>query len=262
MYFFIILSIIIIAKVWVLYHHTTKVKVENVNLKSEKIANQISILQLSDFHFDGKGKLEKNIKSKLKEIEYNLVVLTGDYLNDVDKIDEFISFINELEFTPKVYAVSGNHDYQRNIEEIKNKFEKENITFLENESTKISINGNEINLIGVGSPDGGHDYLDKAVKGIDLSDGYNVLLSHTYHIIDSIKNYDIDLVLAGDTHGGQIIYPLVGKLLLNKLFETKYLRGKYEIGNTILYVNRGLGTSLLPFRFNSYPEITRFKIKN
>ena len=144
----------------------------------------------------------------------------------------------------------------------KNNFEKENITFLENESTKISINGNEINLIGVGSPDGGHDYLDKAVKGIDLSDGYNVLLSHTYHIIDSIKNYDIDLVLAGDTHGGQIIYPLVGKLLLNKLFETKYLRGKYEIGNTILYVNRGLGTSLLPFRFNSYPEITRFKIKN
>ncbi|MGM0438414.1 MAG: metallophosphoesterase [Bacillota bacterium] len=262
MYFFIILALIIIIKIWLLYHHTTKVKKEEISLKSDKISDEIAILQLSDFHYDGRGKLEKNLKKKIREVKYDLVVLTGDYLNDEDKLAEFITFLNELEFKTKVFAVSGNHDYFKNIEEIKDNFEKEGIIFLENESEKINVKGNEINIIGVGSPDGDHDDFKKAVDNLNLTNSYNLVLSHTYHILDSIKNYDIDLVLAGDTHGGQIIYPLLGKILLNIFFETKYLAGRYEINDTTLYVNRGLGTSLLPMRFNAYPEISQFTIKN
>ena len=262
MYFFIILIFIVIIKIWMLYHHTTKVKTEKVSLKSKKIFEQLSILQLSDFHFNGRGRLEKNITMKIKKIEYDLVVLTGDYLTDEDKLDEFVSFLEELEFKTKIFAISGNHDYFKNIEQIKNSFEKQNIKFLENESEKISIKGNDINIIGVGSPDGGHDDIKKAVNETNLTKSYNIVLSHTYHIIDSIKDYDIDLILAGDTHGGQIIYPLIGKILLNIFFETKYLAGRYEIKDTTLYVNRGLGTSLLPFRFNAYPEISQFTIKD
>ena len=262
MYFFIILALIIIIKIWLLFYHTTKVKTEEINLKSDKISDEIAILQLSDFHFDGRGKLEKNLKKKIREVEYDLVVLTGDYLNDEDKLAEFITFLKELEFKTKVFAVSGNHDYFKNIEEIRDNFEKEGIIFLENESKKINLKGNEINIIGVGSPDGDHDDFRKAVNGLNLTEGYNLVLSHTYHILDSIKDYEVDLVLAGDTHGGQMIYPLIGKILLNIFFETKYLAGKYEIKNTTLYVNRGLGTSLLPFRFNAYPEITQLKIRN
>ena len=64
------------------------------------------------------------------------------------------------------------------------------------------------------------------------------------------------MILAGDTHGGQIRIPVIGDWLLKKLFNMKYISGEYNIDDTVLYVNRGIGTSGLPFRFNCRPEVT------
>ena len=67
-----------------------------------------------------------------------------------------------------------------------------------------------------------HD-LSKAVSSINLDEGYNLLLSHTYDIIDSISPYmNIDLILAGDTHGGQINIPVIGKKLLSLKYKFGY----------------------------------------
>ncbi len=71
---------------------------------------------------------------------------------------------------------------------------------------------------------------------------------------------EIDLILVGDTHGGQINFPLIGKMLLDYLFRFDFLKGLYQPGNTYLYVNRGLGTTGLHFRLRCSPEIALIEI--
>ncbi len=65
----------------------------------------------------------------------------------------------------------------------------------------------------------------------------------------------VDLMLSGHTHGGQVKIPLYGPLILPPQGQ-KYVEGHFRIGKMQLYVNRGLGSVGLPFRFNCPPEIT------
>ncbi|MDZ7672449.1 MAG: hypothetical protein U5K53_06415 [Halanaerobiales bacterium] len=79
------------------------------------------------------------------------------------------------------------------------------------------VNDNHINIIGVDTPDMGKDDYNKAVEGIDLNNNFNLLLSHTYHITEKEKLENIDLVLVGDTHGGQINLPILNKIANNRV---------------------------------------------
>ncbi|MFW6311537.1 MAG: metallophosphoesterase, partial [Nanoarchaeota archaeon] len=144
--------------------------------------------------------------------------------------------------------------------------ENKGIIFLRNESISLDNNfknGEIINIIGVDTPDVGHVDLEKALKNINLKKGFNLLLSHTYDVLDSINNdMNIDLILAGDTHGGQIKLPFIGKYIFKNIFKFDYVNGKYQVDNIILYINRGLGTVKFPFRFRSRPELTIIDINN
>mgnify|MGYP006303271927 CR=1 FL=1 len=140
--------------------------------------------------------------------------------------------------------------------------EEQGIKFLHNEDFAYQVNSQQVNIIGVGSPDLGYDDLDRAVQDVDLNEGYNIILSHTYEIIGDAQDYDeIDLVLAGDTHGGQMNIPFITENLLGRFYQIEYLSGKYVLDNLILYVNRGLGTIGLPWRFNCRPEVTLIEIE-
>ena len=115
----------------------------------------------------------------------------------------------------------------------------------------MNIDGNLINVIGVKE----NGDLNKSVN----KKGYNIVLSHFY---DIIKNEtEMDLILVGDTHGGQINIPLIGKKVLDFLFNFDYLKGKYFVDDTVLYVNRGIGTSKVNVRLRCRPEIALIEVK-
>jgi len=262
-YIFDVLIIIVIIIIY-LYQETTSLKLEKMNLKSDKINSNIKILQISDLHLKQIGRLEKRVIDKINNKDFDILVITGDYLykRDTNYFSELERFLDKLNYEVPVVAILGDGDYKTGLSKLRNIITDFNITLLENDSLSLEIKDNKINIIGVGSPDLNYHNLPQAVSSINLDEGYNLLLSHTYDIIDSISPYmNIDLILVGDTHGGQINIPLIGEKVLKSLFNFEYLKGKYDINGTVLYVNRGIGTSKLNVRLRCRPEIALIEVE-
>lgn len=91
----------------------------------------------------------------------------------------------------------------------------------------------------------------------DLPEGaVSVMLIHASDLVLEAMDVDIDLVLSGGTHGGQIRLPFIGALYTGTPLGRRYSAGLFQFGETQLYINRGIGMSVLPVRFLSPPEIT------
>ena len=79
-----------------LYYQTTQVKIERISISSDKIKGNLKILHLSDHHFNKIGRLERKIIAYLQKEEFDILVLTGDYLRNITYIDEFAVFLKRL----------------------------------------------------------------------------------------------------------------------------------------------------------------------
>lgn len=81
-------------------------------------------------------------------------------------------------------------------------------------------------------------------------------------LMDKAEQEGYDLYLAGHTHGGQLtlLFPFIN--LSPTLFETKYVKGDFYLNDLMVTVNRGLGMSIAPIRYNSTPEITIINLSN
>ena len=244
-----------------LYYSTTSVVLERVVINEEEEADKIRLIHLSDFHYYRTGRLEKKVLSILEKEKADMIVMTGDYLK-TDCYPGFNNYLQEMNIDCPALAVLGNHDFNHNLNKLEAVLRSAGVTLLRNEGLSMQIRGRTLNIIGIESPDRGYDDLKRASLAVDLNSGYNIVLSHTYHIMDRIEPNNIDLVLAGDTHGGQINIPLVGIKLLKFFFrhDLRYISGSYKKNNTTLYINRGLGTSLLPVRYRSRPEVTLIEL--
>ena len=94
-------------------------------------------------------------------------------------------------------------------------------------------------------------------------DGFTLLLSHRPELFDTYVKHGMNLVLSGHAHGGQFRLPFVGGLVApNQGLFPKYDSGLYTSGSTNMIVSRGIGNSLLPFRFNNRPEVILIELKS
>ena len=257
----IIIFLIILVLLLILDSHN-KIDVTRYNIKSKKIDKNIKIIFLSDLHNRDISYKIKNIIDKEKP---DIVLYGGDMVNEsINKIDNFIKLDSLVNY--KKYYIYGNHECRMNEED----YEKYNkiiddlkINKLFNKKNKLSRN---INLIGFVS-----DYekykkfhkltlnkkyiLDKIGK-LDTKK-FNILVAHNPLEFDSYVDVDVDLVLSGHVHGGEIKLPLIGGLFSpDYTFFPKYSEGLYEKNNTKMIVSRGLGFSeRLPIRILNPAEI-------
>lgn len=223
------------------------------------------IVQLSDFHSWWSGSREKKVLEILEKLEPDFVFITGDFVDPVTKIitDRDLSSVKIFwqalaqQYENQVFAVLGNHD----TELVKNYLKESGIVILDNENKRLNLGKEFIFLIGVDDPWTGRDDLSKALEGIE-GERPKILLAHAPEIIDKAARERIDLVLVGHTHGGQVNIPVLGGLIqpLSK-YGRQYTKGLFKIDSTYLYVNRGIGTSFFPVRFDSPPEITLIELK-
>ena len=132
---------------------------------------------------------------------------------------------------------------------------------LDENSIEIDKNGEKIWITGISC-----DKEDKAgslLKKVP-DDCFSILLHHYPDLVEDLNGLNVDLYLAGHTHGGQIALPFYGAIITLSKFGKKYESGEYKVGNTILYVNRGLGLAAgfnPKMRFFARPEITVFDLK-
>jgi predicted MPP superfamily phosphohydrolase len=140
--------------------------------------------------------------------------------------------------------------------------EENGLPMLVNGHTRIERTGSHIYLAGLDDTEFGAPDLQATLPA--HADAPVILLVHEPDYADEVVTHprarEVDLILSGHTHGGQIRLPLIGPIALppNGKF---YPEGHFQVGTSQLYVNRGIGTVGVPFRLNCPPEITHATLR-
>lgn len=248
--------LIIILFVWVFLIEPNLLVTKNVVVKNEALKG-VKIAIAGDFHLakHDENRIKKAVKL-LNETNSDLILLVGDYVNGISEIqtlsfDKITSNLSRLKSKNGVYAVIGNHDIWLGQNKVKSALSKANINILDNENCKININGKMITLAGT------NDFTeDKAdlVKTLKNAEKPIILMTHNPDIFPFVPK-DVDITISGHTHGGQIVLPFFGALVVPSGYGNRYASGfVVEDGRTI-FITKGIGTSILPIRFNCTPEI-------
>ena len=271
---FIIILIIGSGLLYSRFIATKGLKVKEYKVVNSKITDSyhgLKIIHLTDIHY-GSTVNEKelnNIVDKVNEIKPDIVVITGDLIDErlsYDK-DIIINCLSRIEAKLGKYAVSGNHDIP--LDDYNYIIKESGFTSLDNKYELIYSKSNEpiiISGIGYGDEDIGikTEQFDKYISELktdDIKPIYSILLVHEPDTVDNLDLNKYDLILAGHSHAGQVRLPIIGKLYTPQGAK-KYYDEYYKINNTDLYISSGLGTSLYKFRLFNKPSFNFYRITN
>ena len=185
----------------------------------------------------------------LKEAAPDIVVLGGDYVSffDRDYIAPVAELLAPLTTAPNgAFAVLGNHDDER---EMPAALQARGFNVLKDQRTSLTINGERLDLAGIRFWTRSAAEVAAVLKG---TGGTTVLLAHDPRRLAEAASLDVQLVLSGHTHGGQVIVPGVGAVAGRKF---PVLSGYAMRENTALFVSRGVGTVYVPIRVNCPPDV-------
>ncbi|MBP1932985.1 metallophosphoesterase [Ammoniphilus resinae] len=224
----------------------------------------LRLVQFSDVHlghYFGQQELLEVVE-KINNLNPDMICFTGDLVDqDGSELQAAIPILTELQAPLGKWAVLGNHDYYgEEVNQVIETLENAGFHVLNNTSNQITRNDQSIRVAGVDDSLKGNPDISKAIKGTTKEE-FVLLLSHTPDYADQCKNYPVALQLSGHSHGGQIRVPFYGSLVTPPGAK-KYIDGLIQIkdSNLLLYVNRGIGTTILPLRFSCRPEITLFTL--
>lgn len=218
------------------------------------------ILHLSDLHVDMEQRNTHAISERVRELQYDLCVLTGDYrartFGPIDQVLAGMAAIR-LQLQGPIYGVLGNHDTLRLVPGL----EELGIRMLLNEAIVIERAGQSLHLAGV---DDAHYYqvhnIDRASNAIP-EDAVSILLSHTPEIYRLAAHAGFSLMLSGHTHGGQICLPGGVPIVWDARCPRALASGPWRYGTLIGYTSVGAGTSVVNARLNCPPEITIHELR-
>ena len=238
--------------------HTTELRLSG---PSKASGEPLRILHLTDLHIERITRREVELIQQVNALQPDLILLTGDYANidyldDAHTLRDTRTVVGQLSAPYGVYAVIGSVDGPQVMNKV---FSGLPVTVLEDRVQKLQIGQQEIDLVGV-------SYSGRTQDGQTLSalmqqvpkEAYSILLYHTPDLIDVADRLQVDLYLAGHTHGGQVRLPLWGAIITMSAFGKQYESGLYQLNPTTLYVSRGIGMEGLSMpraRFLCPPEM-------
>ncbi len=231
----------------------------------------MKVVQISDFHFQEytEAMFLEAIVRKVNALAPELVVLTGDFVSS-NPLPQHIAIklayhcaeiLSRIE-CPLRYAIMGNHDCLVGARAVTDALKTHDIPVLANRFVPLERQGQRIWLAGVEDVLIQRPDLSTALPAGKRRDGEpTILLAHEPDFADYAMGQQVDLILSGHTHGGQILFPFLPPLMLPDM-GTKYVHGLFKLGDGMqLYVNRGIGAVTLPFRFRCPPEITAITLQ-
>lgn len=242
-------------------------KLEKVTIDTNKLAagSSIRVLQISDVHNKRSMNSNKQLIRLTQQTQPDIVLLTGDLIDYKTKnLDNVYALVEGIiDISPRVYFVTGNHEWRGGMaEELMIGLAERGVTILDNKNEFINIRNLSINLCGVSDWTSGQLDMDKALHGVEDSI-YTIMLAHDPWIIYDYKDYVPDLTLSGHTHGGQVRLPYIGALFApgQNLFP-ELDKGFYNLeNNKFLYIDSGVGTSILPIRFLNRSQVSIITIE-
>lgn len=227
----------------------------NIEVEDKKL-DDLKILHLSDLHINKKTSIEKILEliNFCNNLEFDFCIITGDIIDTKVKfIKKQLEILNLLK--KEVFYISGNHDLFYGLEDLKK--ELTNFIFMDNETLKINYKNEIIHLAGLPDRFSKFFKIKREEKIIEdfLQNSPSIFISHQPKDYKIALNSNSNLFLCGHTHGGQI-YPFH---YLVKLVQP-FLAGLFYKNKTAIYVNKGLGTWGVDFRFKADAEVTILKL--
>lgn len=212
-------------------------------------------VHLSDLHVDRHQPRHDGVILTVEELQPDWIFITGDLLNVPEGLPHLFGFLTRLRKIAPVYITLGNHDHYSGVpvSQYAELADRHKITLLINQTTFIATGTGELAIVGVDDPSLHRADLQCIPPAANRR--FTLLLAHAPNILDMMdEDHAVDLVLCGHSHGGQWQIPGVPTFWLPPGCRGR-IAGRHENARHRLYVNRGLGWSFLPFRWNCRPEI-------
>ena len=260
----IILALIAAAAAFLIKDSRDDLEISRYEVNSQKLPESFDgfkIVQLSDLHGAEFGEDGMELVEKVKELEPDIIALTGDFVTDEGDLAAVEKLAARLVKLCPVYFISGNHEFGSGLAvKVRNILERAGVKYLSNEYLTISRGEDEILLGGVEDPLAYADMLspdELAQKMNDAApDAFKILLGHRNYWMTEYPELPVDLIFCGHAHGGLIRIPGVGGLIgTDRRLFPDFDAGQFNNGRYTLIVSRGLGNSVpIPRVFNR-PEI-------
>ena len=231
----------------------------------------LKIVHFSDLHYNRAISLNKvkSIVNEINDINPDIVVFTGDLI-DRDAIisdndyDELANILGNIKSKYGKYAVIGNHDYEKDKDGVIKVFHKADFKYLENSYEIIYNKENEkIFIGGLGNVTHNQEDISKMMEYFNDEGNkidYKIILVHEPDIADNIvKDYKVNLILAGHSHNGQVRLPIIGAIY-KPPYAKNYYDNYYNLDGTNLYISSGIGVSTINYRLFNHPSINFYRI--
>ena len=274
---FLIIAVTIMAISSFLYYEVyisyNKLTQSNYTIKNEKIDNDINIVIISDLHDNNLGENNQKLIDKINSISPDIVLVVGDMLNEYSKDSNIVTnLMKQISQNYKVFYSLGNteEDYIKlGTSDLLKELESSGITVLDNEYEDLKVGDSTIRIGGM------YDYAFGEINEDTYSflcdfqntDSYKVMMSHrpdSFIFGDASQVWDIDLVVSGHTHGGQVRLPYLGGLYVgDQGWFPEYDKGLFDLNKIKIVITSGIGSSKQKIpRFNNIPEVVNLKISN
>lgn len=211
-------------------------RVTRHTIESSKLpsGSRIRIVQISDIHLESFGPREKRMIELTKRQKPDIIVLTGDqtYLDDPHVLGQLTKVTAQLADIAPVYAIEGNWDFAESMLAV----HKGGAKLLSDWTVANTGGGARVAMCCLPWNGGS---LSRPPKRADSL--CRIVLCHMPEQFPAMARQKVDLMLAGHTHGGQVRLPIFGALLPDRRLVGRYQAGMYRIGDSRLYVSRGIG---------------------
>lgn len=220
------------------------------------------VVQVSDLHIRGMGIRERKVLKILDGLQPDVILLTGDYVAWEGDDEMALTFLSSLHAKVGIWAVMGEYDYsdsrksclfchESNSEALTCRHQ---VHFLRNSYEKINLEKGTFWIGGI--DDAANDEISDRTRFLtDKGKVPAIILIHNPLLFDRIDNNQDVLILAGDTHGGQIPFPRWVWSVMGYKKNALYNYGFFKEGQKKMFVSRGVGTNHIPLRVCSPPEV-------
>lgn len=268
-----IICLIVLYEVQISYN---KVITTNYSIITNEINNSVNLAIISDLHDNQIGDNNKDLINQINSLSPDIILVVGDIVNSDSKDSKIVTnLMKQLSRDNQVFYSLGNTDIdyiESGTSDLVKELENIGVTVLDNEYKDININGNNIRIGGMyayafGLNDNNDVDKDTMEEGVfdfltdfQDTDNYKIMMAHrpdSFIFGNASQVWNIDLVVSGHNHGGQVVLPFIGGLYGgDQGWFPKYDKGLFDLNKIKILITSGLGSGKqkLP-RFNNPPEI-------